>query len=1566
MRHILLFPCLFTASFLLAQSKTPEYSQNQYAAPVQKTTTADCYLRKYDAGTSAMRRGDYIAALRLFEAAKTCPEALSSSRKIKELDTRIEYCNQKLGRNMVADAQKSSTTRRAENIETTGRKFNISATLSRNTDPNCFQMTVREADRAFRDSCWDDAAKLYRAAKTCTDANQTDRESMSKRIEACRAATEDELLQKEQKAIRTARHAIAANRADDAMDLLRQGDRSLAWRLADFANFYIAPDDNPDCLEAMYGAYFYATPVDEKVAINPPFCYQLSEDLGQNVQLKFSKNKLGERLTAFIQDGSKIICWELPSMKIVEAFPPAPITTTGFDVMPDGSLLYYDFNAFYLPNGQTVAVQGAESAKHCFSEDGEVFYYEDVSAGMIRSVNMNQPARIQQQRKGVSNSNIRRISPLPAAIPSTSALLDMKAYKGELWLGYDNRVEVLARDKATGAMQPRTTWWLADTSLANGGVFSMYLSPASREVMALVAEEGYHYLLPVAPGDTSQVTVSANNKLKAPIVACTAGTDSLLSVSLETTPNNYEEILTLHAPAAKKIASRFYTRTGPYPTVFTAISENGHWIACHDARGVTKLWSMRDTCVNPPIFFACGYENQFSPDGNHLYSKTATGLNVFDADDLADGAQQEIKTLEDINFLPKGAANKWAVYFSKENEISIQQHATRQAYHYAIDKIEGQVTPYAFDQAETRYFAYSPGNGLVVVKSLSDQSILGSRNFGGEVTMIRSIPGADKFLVITKSKDANESESRYTVKVWDLSKPTENPKVVRLQGYNVHHACVSEQGDRLALSNYTDIRIFLLDNLDNESVVIKPPKSAFINDIAFRPDGLAIVSGESDGNLVIWDVTTGQPMLHFSNTWEGQKYSVERLAYAYGGTRLRLYSPGRLFTVNLDAYTLRDVVASDQRWLTSFSSEQIREYALEIAFKYPGNFDRLAESGDFPLIRSFFQYFRDQSISSNNIDQVRTYCERAYTLYELLDASGQENLGYTMIEMYEYYILKLLLRNNPEEASRVVMHLEKHFNQPNVAILSAAHCSLVQHDLKAASRRYTDYLLSVPYDGAFPYKLSEINTKLSQFQDYDLLDSTQITCLCEVFQQFNSFEKLCPPQKTYTTPAYSAQVTIYQNIYRALDTVLYTNNANLKVSVLEEALSKALTLDYPNTGVETHPLEVVIIALAEAYKSQADFEQNSPKTPMRYKKAIDLLEKYGSARTAEFSVARLNQLAEIQYLWGRYLLDNDKLSEAILHFNAALQSGKKLSTLMGAETISGVNADILDLSPLYLELCKARLLEGKAAEARKAYEQANEYLTPKLNTILLGHAALLENNEAEALINYGSISTSSELGEALFLIQRMADLLPMFRLRLLAFAPRLRTEFLSRHPDISLTEVNYWQATWQVDHFQVKSQWDSTFTWSTVALNKATALMAQSTYTDQWQSSWIEQNQHNIYYQLMSQYADTSALSAIITRSQEMLAFLSENNLYYFNFFNTNLAHALWLRNRSGDRTLALQTYQGLLANQDARESWEILKKDFIDLHRAGLQWPDLRNLIRQIKPDGVELKPEDWAEMGE
>ena len=1567
MRVFFIIPCFFTLACLLAQSKSPDYSKNQYNNVIPKAQQADCYVRKYDAGTSALRRGDYRAALRLFEEAKTCTEARSSSRRLKELETRIAFCNAQLGRSTAADAEKAQAVRRKENIELTGRKFYISAALTRNTDPNCFQLTVKEADRAFRDSCWDDAAKLYRAAKNCADANQTDREKMNNRIESCRASAEDELLQKEQKAVRTARHAIAANRADDAMDFLRQGNRSLAWRLADFANIYIAPDDNADCLETMYRAYFYEPPAADKISLRPPFCYQLSEDFDLDVQYRFTKNKKAERLIAFFPKTNSTLSWELPSLRFLEAYSvPALNNPIGFDVSPSGDFLFYGYNYYYLPNDQFLQVPAV--TRYCFSEKGDLFFYEDVNTGMVHVVNLDQSARIQQQpqqqRKGANN--IGRISPQPTNFPVSAGLQTIQEYKGDVWLGYADRVEVISRNSATGDMEPSMTWLIMDSVLQERPIIAMHLYPETREAIIATEYDVYYYFLNLDPNGGKEVNVVFNNIQEGRLLAHTYSAAPLLSAISSSRSGPGSEIIRVHSSSYNVDLNTFLHGTGTQFTVTAAISDNGDWLVTQDNFSSARLWALRDTCFSPPKLMETDGEDLYSRDGNRLYSRKPGSVKVYDADDLDNGEQEAFETAMNAS-LPLGVSSKWVVFIDPQSKLCVRQLDTKQSFRFSLEPGQDTRVPYAFDDNEGRFFAYSPGNGQVVAQSLSDGSTIDTRQFGGQVTLIRSIAGTEKLLVVVLIRDG--ANFRYSVKVWDIRAPLESPRVVRLQGYSANLAVVSEQGDRMALCNGQDIRIFRLDNLDDESIVIKPAVNAFINDIAFRPDGLALVSGDSEGNVGIWDVVTGQPLLRFSNVWEGMKYPVDRLMFAYGGTHLRVHSPGRLFTINLDAYTLRDWVQSKDRWLASFTSEQIRDYNLEIAFKYPGNFDRLAESGDFPLIRSFFQYFRDQSISSNNMEQVRTYCERASSLFELLDANGQGNLAYTMFEMYENYIMKLLLRNEPEEASQIVMQLEKRFDRPDVALLTAAYCSTVRHDLPAASRLYTDYLLRLPDNEAFPRHLESINSNLSQFQEYGLLDTAQITCLCEVFQQFESFNKLCPPGKKYQPTAYSKQVLLFHDIFHDIDSLAsdYEMGIGEKVRGFEKNLARAATIEYPNPVVDHHPLEAVVLALSRAYLDLAVFEQNSPKTPIIYKKTVDLLEKYNNF-DAETDSARLGILANAQLLWGIYLAKQGNIADAQLHYNAGLTAAKKLSGLFKPGTLGEENINRNLMSPIHFEWCKTKLLEGKPAEARREYELANQYLEPEENAVLLAYAALLEGNEAEAFIEFGDLAYGKDVGEALFQMDYMADLLPAHRTLLEAVAPRLKAAFLQRYPEVSPLEIDYWQALLQMNRYAVLSKWDSTLAWSTRCLDKMDHLMADSGNSSTWRGLWISQRIYQSYYLLNARLDDAPALAEVIRYSLEALEVLAKDELYYGYeiYIQTNLAHAYLLRNQSGDKENAIALYRQILRNNITTDNtWELLLKDFRDLHRAGIRWPGLKNLILELKPTAVELTSEDWQEMG-
>jgi len=1563
MRHLLLFPCLFVATVLLAQNKSQPYYQNVQEPPPQKALRADCFNRKDDAGTSAARRGDYRAALRLFEEAKNCPEARSNARRSKDLEKKIEYCNAQLGSNVGTASEKASAARSVENLELTGRKFIRSAAFARNEDPNCFNITMREADRAFRDSCWDDAAKLYRAAKSCADANHGDRERVSQRITACEEAAKDELLQKEQKAIRTARHAIAANRADDAMNLLHAGDRSLAWRLADFANYYIAPDDNPDCLEAMYSAYFYNKPAENTRVENPPFCYHLADNFGSDAQYKFYENEHVEYLTAFIPHESRLITWELPSMKIVEGFSLEMLKDPiGFDRAPNGELLVYGANYFYLPNGEKLDVQ--QVSKYCFSDDSKYFLYEDISNGNLNLVSLDLPVQAQQQRKN-SNNIGRLASPQSLSYPIDNGLLCMKSCKGEFWLGYRDRIVVHTLDKRTGTYAPRMTWYLADSVIAETVDLSMNLFPESRELIIGTLTDTYYYFLNQAPDGSDQETVGALNKISGQLRACTPNSNPLLAVTTSIDEGQEGELMTVQMPVKSRITTRFFSNAAWSETQAAAISASGQWVVVRGGDQRSSIWSLRDTSVSPPIEdFDTGIENQLSPDGNLMYVLEDDVLKVFDFDDIRNGAQEEIPVLQDSP-LPEGLANQWAVYHSKNAQVAIQNLLTKKVLNFEVDPLENGHAPYAFDFEEARYFAYSPSQGLVTVKLLADGQTFASRDFGGTVTMLRSIPGTEKLLVVTRVEQ-QFAEIRYTVKVWDFSKPAENPKIVRLKDYNVLFARVSNQGDRIALGNGADIRLFLLENLDNEVVLIKPPQNTTFFDMAFRPDGLALVSGDEQGKVSIWDVTSGKPLLQFSNVWAGVEHPVYRLAFAYDGTRLRLVSPNRLFTANLDAFSLRDVVQSGGRRLTSFSSEQIRTYNLEIAFKYPGNFDRLAQSEDFPLIFSFFQYFMDQSINSNNIDLVNTYCERASILYHLLDDSGKRNTEATLLEMLGDFTLKLLLRNNAAGAAQVVDYMETRFNKPNIAILDGAHTALMQHNLPEASKLYTDYLLRISGDVYFNADVADINTKLSQFQEYDLLDSAQVNCICGIFSPFEAFDRFCVGKNKLASTPYSAQIIAYKQIYAALDSVAYWVNRSAKALVLERAHAAASTLPYPNPNVPKHPLDTVVVALASTYISLGDFELNAPKTPIYYQKAVDLLEKTMALSNLP-DTAKLDRLSQAYLAWGKYLLAMEKPAEAILKLNAALQAGKKLSAPFEEGTLGEMMVERRVLSPVYLEICRANLMMGKAAEAKKAFNISDEMLQNKLNATLIGHVYVLENNEIEAFLNYGAIKTGEDLGEALFQIDQMADLLPAQRRHLRAFKPTLQNAFLANHPEISPEEVDYWRSSLQTTRYGVLGQWDSALNWSNKATKSMDMLMQKPNNTQDWRNNWLSQRINQSYYLLFAKFRDTSALSQVIGYSVEALNWIEKQDPYsiYKSYVYTNLAHALWLRNQADDRKKAIEAYSAHLnAYGSLDDTWELLVKDFRDLHRTGVVWPDFKNLVAQIKPEGADLTAEEWREI--
>lgn len=224
------------------------------------------------------------------------------------------------------------------------RRYPLSRSYLRGDIGNCFENTCAEADRAFRLGFWDDAARLYRAAKSCDDANQERRKDMNARIESCRLKAEEELRNAALEARMAARNAIATARAADAQDLLRKFDRTGAYRLADFAYEYIAPPKgaNYPCAQAILDAWQYS-PVrygavqtgDESIAFQTPFCYEAAIGLGSQCVTHFFVKDKKEYVAVLSKQNRKLYIWDMSDLSKLSV-QPVDSAFVSFDASPDG------------------------------------------------------------------------------------------------------------------------------------------------------------------------------------------------------------------------------------------------------------------------------------------------------------------------------------------------------------------------------------------------------------------------------------------------------------------------------------------------------------------------------------------------------------------------------------------------------------------------------------------------------------------------------------------------------------------------------------------------------------------------------------------------------------------------------------------------------------------------------------------------------------------------------------------------------------------------------------------------------------------------------------------------------------------------------------------------------------------------------------------------------------------------------------------------------------------------------------------------------------------------------
>jgi hypothetical protein len=639
----------------------------------------------------------------------------------------------------------------------------------------------------------------------------------------------------------------------------------------------------------------------------------------------------------------------------------------------------------------------------------------------------------------------------------------------------------------------------------------------------------------------------------------------------------------------------------------------------------------------------------------------------------------------------------------------------------------------------------------------------------------------------------------------------------------------------------------------------------------------------------------------------------------------------------------------------SFSTDQIRDYDLESALQYAGNFERLAQSGDLPLIRSFFNYYAFEAENSNNIERVQLYTKRAAVLYEALNADSRVALRPNMVEMYKVLGWKLLLRNKSTEAETVAQELRNKFDEATEASRIEAHASLLRGDCRTASTRYLDWFIrsQATYGSGDLYLLAfdQLNENATQFNEYGLLDAAQQECLCALMVGTESVSTFCENIDAALQPEFDATTQLRWEIFSGLRKARSIKNKEAKISSLESTLRLAQNLLRINPKLYRNDHQQVLHSLASAWYSYGIFEQNNALSIQYYQKARELL-RNGS----ETDTARLAKLALFQLALGTAYFERNNLSQAASETELGLQIAESLLATTIGDPEQVLQYQNFLLGELHILLGRIRLYQNKPEAAVLMFQKAEVELFRGINPIFYGQARLLagETSEAEKRFESG-LFDNQFAGIALSELDMLAEQLPEQQVSIRDLQQKINAKLVSDTRYDTLA-VQYHRYYYQITPASKKDQWRKALDLTRKAQVYAQFNFEKDTAKMEWPLYWLNTNVNLSFYLVLNSKGNAEALSESIHVARQSLAWLSDypNTYGSNNLIWTNLAHALWLRNEGDDREQAVSTYKLFLGqeiNYSNDDFWDVLLKDFRDIQRTGVNWPDLPLLMEKIKP---------------
>ncbi len=1520
----------------------------------------DCYIYHLDAGTVAQQRGDYSKALSHYKQGLDCPETQQIARRIADLKANIAQCESVLYPSKKKQ-KRQNTFAPIQGFEER-KRFMLSAAFLRDTSKDCFYITFQEAERAYRGGFWDDAAALYRAAKNCSDATQERRSQVSNRITDCRNSAEDELRMKELEALRRTRQAVASNMADEAQKLMDDGDKTTAFRLANFANKYIAPDENPDCVQTLFDI---GDANAKKFDGHVPFCYHV-EQFESIVDLGFLDQKGKQELVAFDPKSNQLHIWTGS-----EFVPRQSVTISkegGINQLHPGQryksfLIGGDKETLLWKNPKDVVKLNIKLPKvYCFNEDQtDLYFYSDKeNAMMVLALKT-----ISKSRKDNTLEQSRYV-PRPILPDLKKQIKGVAFFEGRLWLAYSNHIEIWEQNIN------RRTWAMAKSmpfGIDLGEDSEITLRPAQNLLVATtdstyflrisdgtISVQGFDFLASALSDDASMI---AYTKFGLQHINHLDGTDLII----QDTRN--QQIRYRSAIPSSELLGIING---------CVFSKNAEWLAMSTTGGNVMVWHLdspqlileSDTTYNIAVNSA-----RLSPDGKRYFAFMDSTIQVLPTEEYPEKIPSIVMTGNSMHKY-KAISNNWVVWQKDVDSLALQNLSTGRKISFATGSKSGYEKVH-IDPSEN-FIAYTIGKDSVVVRSLKNGMVIASKNFGVGIFDLELNKGAQKLVLkLEKLAGIYGSGSQTVIKVWNLQEYNVAPKSLGLRNYDADQWSISPNGSLIALSNIegSEIHLFNLDSLSDELPPLRVMKDMTISSFNFSPDNNVLAVAFQLGYMTLFDVKTGQSRLVLSAD-KLMATNINQICFMDNGKTIRtIRSDWRYYSRDLDPDNIIKKTPGSALLLSAFSPDQISNFVLDEALDYGNNFDRLAQSGDKPLILSFFQYYSKQAATSNNINLVSQYCDRAYELY--LRLKSPPELLKPLGQMYRDYAWKCLLRNDLKRGTSVTEFLKNSLSDLIGTRFLQAHIALLRNDYGGATKQYTDILMNHTEANAYliGIRIDSLFEQARELYEYDLLNAEDLGCLCSIFGELKPNNPFCRQVKkstlatTYLGPKEQQRWAIFKHYAIASD---YTTPARERQKLLRQNVHELENLVKQQPTYWMLDYENNLFELATLYFSKGILESNHKYRALQYDTALMLLE--SKVFSPQKLLVRPENMSLVHMAYGDLFASKNQYKEAIAQYDLGLKDLDVLADRLLNDSSQNANSGQSMRFLLLEKKGTALLFEKKIADAQLTFEKAEEI--DDLHDLYFGYVDLLENRETQALANFRQIYATDQLAAVMFTIEQLTIQYPESKNRFLSFTNKLRDSVIR---DLESILLGAWELPVKLSeqkrqYYQANGQYGAALKIATNSYIILDSLVRRN--KDQWEanfdlfSSWSYSVLNYSYLTLFTYWNNPKQLEIVLAHSLDAQKLSDDLGvvLPVSEQLLTNIGHAQLLLGRRDLAIKAYKTYIGSSADSES-DKFTTLYNDFRDLHDYGIKWPDLKPIIEEIIPKGYNLTGAEWKLIG-